>query len=93
MPPQVQLAIDTTPSHAEVYEGDVLIATTPLTLSRAQGTGLELTFKVKGFVSVTRSLSFDTDGTVSLTLDKAAVRKVAAARPKPAAADLKDLPF
>ncbi len=60
----------TTPETTEVFEGDFLIGTTPLSISREPNTIAELTFKAKGFKDVTRKVRFENEQTIAIELDK-----------------------
>jgi hypothetical protein len=100
----VKLTLITTPA-AEVYDGDVFIGTTPMSLVRPTGTTLELKFVAKGYAAELRKVAFDEDRELSVTLE--ALEKPAQPKPareqvlvkrtvKPKApkpGDLKDLPF
>ncbi len=92
----VKLTLQSEPEQVEVYEDDVLLGTTPLTLSRAHGTVAALRFEQRDFVAVTRKVRFEADTTISVSLEKAkVVKKSAGTKPArvPDDADLKDSPF
>ncbi len=95
-PPKVKVTLSSEPVGAELYEGDVLLGTTPLPLEREQGAVVELRFVAKGYAPQAKKIGFSSDGqslTVTLEKDKAAAPAPAApATGKKAKGDLKD-PF
>ena len=91
----VKLGLETiTPPHVEVYEDDVMLGSTPLTISRPQGTITSVRFEAKGFVPLTRKVRFESDTTLRLELEKEAVKvKKPVGKPRPPdEGDLMDLP-
>ncbi|GMU58246.1 MAG: hypothetical protein AMXMBFR34_00090 [Myxococcaceae bacterium] len=94
-PTTVKLTFTSGDVRAEVYEDDVLLGATPLTLSRPQGALTTLRFEAKGYEAVSKKLRFEADTTVPLTLEKTKVKgKPAGPRPPfPPTEDLKDNPF
>ncbi|MCC6332860.1 MAG: protein kinase [Myxococcales bacterium] len=94
-PSAVKLTFTSGDVRAEVYEDDVLLGTTPLTLSRPQGTLTTLRFEAKGHEPATRKLRFEADTAVALELEKTRAKgKPAGPRPpRPPSEELKDSPF
>ncbi|MDP1824613.1 MAG: protein kinase [Archangium sp.] len=91
----VKLGLETvTPPHVEVYEDDVMLGSTPLTISRPQGTITSVRFEAKGFVPLTRKVRFESDTTLRLELEKETVKvKKPVGKPRPPdEGDLMDLP-
>jgi serine/threonine-protein kinase len=89
----VKLTLTSEPERVEVYEEDVLLGTTPLTLTRPRGELTTLRFEAKGFTALTRKLRFEADTTVPVTLEKAARVKVKRPVGAPPDEELKDNPF
>ncbi|PZR17277.1 MAG: hypothetical protein DI536_02830 [Archangium gephyra] len=92
----VKIALETDPERAEVYEDDVLLGSTPLTLSRPLGTLASLRFEQRDYTPVSRKVRFESDTTVSIVLEKAKpAMKKPPPRPERTADDseLKDSPF
>lgn len=93
----VKLTLEATPPQAEVYEDDILLGATPLTLSRPPGTLTSLRLEAKGFQPLSRKVRFESDTTLRLELEKE-VAKVktgggGARKPRPPGDDdLMDLP-
>jgi serine/threonine-protein kinase len=70
-PKVVKYTIESEPSGAEVFEKDVLVGTTPFILAREPQTIVELTFKAKGYVELTRKVAVPLlDGALSVPLEK-----------------------
>jgi serine/threonine-protein kinase len=70
-PKVIQYTIDSDPQGAEVFEKDVLVGTTPFVLTRAPEAVVELTFKAKGYVELTRKVAVPLlDSTLSIQLEK-----------------------
>jgi eukaryotic-like serine/threonine-protein kinase len=90
----------TTPERAEVYEGDVLLGSTPHVVTRDVDTVGEFTFKSKGFKPLTRKVRFESEQTIAIELER---EKKAVAGKKPGGGladdpysqpeDLKDAPY
>ncbi|MFO0600583.1 MAG: FHA domain-containing serine/threonine-protein kinase [Myxococcaceae bacterium] len=55
---------------AEVFEGDILLGTTPLTIAREGSTIAELTFKAKGYKDLKRKVRFDSELSIPIELEK-----------------------
>lgn len=90
----MKLALDSEPSGAEVYEEDLLLGATPLTLNRPQGSVVTLRFAAKGHKELTRKVRFESDSTLRLELEKERGRVARPPRGNPSAdEDLKDAPF
>jgi hypothetical protein len=93
----VKLAFTSEETRVEVYEGDVLLGTTPLTLSRPPGTLAVFRFEAKGFTGQEKKLRFEADTTVPIALEKAPHPKVKldqpTARPAPREEALKEVPY
>jgi hypothetical protein len=92
----VKLTLEAMPPQAEVYEDDILLGATPLTLSRPPGTLTSLRLEAKGFQPLSRKVRFESDTTLRLELEKE-VAKVktggGAKKPRPPGDDdLMDLP-
>jgi serine/threonine protein kinase len=94
-PEDLKLAIDTDPSGAEVYEGDVLMGSTPITLSRPQSSVVEFTFSLAGYKSLKRKIGFNSEQGVRVKLEKEKAGATAPVRPTNPVArpDLADNPF
>jgi hypothetical protein len=90
-PPElrVKLVIDSVPARADVWEGEVLLGTTPLTLQRKVDSVAELRFELRGYARLTRKVGFSADTTMTVTLEP--VRRAPA--PRPPVEELKDAPF
>ncbi|MCU0695959.1 MAG: protein kinase [Myxococcaceae bacterium] len=70
-PKVVQYTLDTEPQGAEVFENEILLGTTPFVLARAPEAVVELTFKLKGYVDLTRKVKVPLlDSTLQLPLEK-----------------------
>jgi serine/threonine-protein kinase len=67
----VRLQLNSTPAGAEVYEGEVLLGTTPLTLSRPSARSVELRVALDGYRPVKRRFAFTKDEEVPIALAKA----------------------
>ncbi len=67
---KVKLTFTTTPEKVDVLEGEVLVGSTPFTLSRDVSTLVELTFQARGYKSVTRKVRFESEQTISIELEK-----------------------
>ncbi|MEW5740290.1 MAG: protein kinase [Myxococcota bacterium] len=89
----VKLTFTSDDVRVEVYEDDVLLGTTPLTLSRPQGALTTLRFEAKGYETVSKKLRFEADTTVPVALDKVKKGKPSGPRAFPPTEDLKDNPF
>jgi hypothetical protein len=89
-PPTVTITF-TTPARAEVFEGDVLLGSTPLPLTRDLNAVATLTFTAQGYKAVTRRVGFMVSQTIALELEKETPRPVPV-RPKPEEA-LKPVPY
>ena len=90
--PQVKLTFTSNPERVEVFEDDVLLGTTPLTLTRAQGSVTSLRFEARGHAPLTRKLRFESDTTVPVALEKLARPKTRPSPPPPGEG-LEDNPF
>jgi hypothetical protein len=91
----VKLTLESAPSGSEVFEEDVLLGTTPLTVSRPSGTLTTFRCEAKGFTALTRKVRFEADTTLRFELVEVAAKAVGK-RPRPAQPaedDLKDAPF
>ncbi len=92
----VKLSLQTTPEQVEVYEDDVLLGTTPLTLTRQPGAVASLRFEQRDYTPATRKVRFESDTVISVSLEKSKlVKKPPGPRPTRAPDDegLKDSPF
>jgi hypothetical protein len=87
--PRVRLVIDSVPPKADVWEGEVLLGTTPLTLQRKVDSVAELRFELRGHARLTRKVGFSADTTMTVSLEP--VRRAPA--PRPPVEELKDAPF
>jgi serine/threonine-protein kinase len=67
---KVTVTFTSVPEKVEVYEGDVLLGTTPFKLSSEPSTVKELTFSAKGYKSLTRKVGFVSEQTISVELEK-----------------------
>lgn len=104
-PPKVEtvaLVFKTVPESVEVYEGDVLVGTTPFTLERPKDAQpVELTFSARGYKSLTRKVGFVSGQALTIELEKEGrAPTVKKRRPSDLAddpytqeQDLKDSPF
>ena len=88
----VKLSLVSTPSQAEVYEEDVLLGTTPLTISRAPGTLTCVRLQAKGFEPLSKKVRFESDTTLRLELEKETTKVKKMGKPRLPDDDLKDLP-
>jgi hypothetical protein len=89
----VKLTLESTPAHVEVYEEDVLLGATPLTISRPPGTVTSLRFEAKGFQPLSRKVRFESDTTLPLQLEKEVAKGKKPGKPRPPnEGDLMDLP-
>ena len=90
----VKLMLESVPERVEVYEEDVLLGSTPLTISRAPGTTTGLRFQAKGFQTLSRKVRFESDTVLRLELEKEVVKgKKPTGKPRPPdEGDLMDLP-
>ncbi len=91
----VKIALETTPPHAEVYEDDVMLGSTPMTISRPPGTLTSVRFEAKGFQPLAKKVRFESDTTLRLELAKEAGKAIIKkpGKPKPPGDDdLMDLP-
>ncbi|MEW6435140.1 MAG: PEGA domain-containing protein [Myxococcota bacterium] len=87
---KVALTIKTVPATVEVYEGDVLVGTTPFTLERPKDSPpVELRFEAKGYKPATRKVGFVAAQDVVIELDK----EKAAGGPKKKPSGLADDPY
>lgn len=96
-PSVVKLTLVTDPERAEVYEDDVLLGSTPLTISRPLGTLASLRFEQRDYAPVARKVRFESDTTVSVLLEKSKPAPKKPSTPKPGRApddsELKESPF
>ena len=53
--------LEAVPPQAEVYEDDILLGATPLTISRPPGTLTSLRLEAKGFQPLSRKVRFESD--------------------------------
>lgn len=67
-PAEVRLRLASTPRGAAVYEGEVKLGTTPLTVSKATGRTAELRFVLEGYQVLTRRFDFAVDQDVAVEL-------------------------
>ena len=67
---EVTLRFTTTPSGAEIWEGDTSMGKTPLELKRPPSTTTELRFVLDGYVARTAKFGFVKDDEVKVTLEK-----------------------
>jgi hypothetical protein len=68
---KVVVTFKSVPEKVEVYEGDVFLGVTPLTLDRSKGAApVELTFQAKGYKKQTRKVGFVTTQEVHIELEK-----------------------
>ncbi len=91
----VKIVLETTPPHAEVYEDDVMLGSTPMALSRPPGTLTSVRFEAKGFQPLAKKVRFESDTTLRLELQKEAGKGVSKkpGKPRPPGDDdLMDLP-
>ncbi len=101
-PKKLTVTFVTTPAGAEVFEDDVLVGTTPVTLSRAASQVVSLKFELKGHKPVSRKVRFE-EGQHEVTIE---LEKLAKPGPAPQkkpgglrddpytnVKDLKDAPF
>lgn len=89
----IKLSVDTDPSGADVFEGDVQIGTTPLTLSAQAGAVKEFTFSLNGHKPLHRKIGFAAEVAqgIHIKLEKSATAPTRPVRTdKP---DLADNPF
>jgi hypothetical protein len=97
-PAIVKLTLEATPPQAEVYEDDILLGATPLTISRPPGTLTSLRLEAKGYQPLSRKVRFESDTSLKLELEKDAVKVKkpgggGGGKPKPPGDDdLMDLP-
>ncbi len=89
----VKLTLQSEPPQAEVYEGDVLLGTTPLALTRTPGTVAEFRFELRDFAPVSRKVRFEADSSISVPLERVKPVKKGAARRTGNDDELKDAPF
>jgi serine/threonine-protein kinase len=68
-PERATLKITTVPTGAEVMEGDVLLGQTPLPLTRKRDAVADLTFNLKGYVTLKRKVGFSASE-VTIELEK-----------------------
>jgi serine/threonine-protein kinase len=86
----VKLTLESKPMGAEVFENDVLLGRTPLPVTRASGSIVELRFVLKGFFDLSRKVMMPTeDESRVFELEK---KVTAVGRPKPKD-ELKGLDF
>jgi hypothetical protein len=97
---RARLSITSVPPGAEVYEADVLLGTTPLTLQRPIDTVAELRFELAGFQKVTRKVGFSADTSVNVALEASKrgpatspTTTTTTSRPPAGQGELKDAPF
>ncbi len=90
-PPQAPVAVDrvtvtleTAPAGAEVYDGEVLVGTTPATLTRNKGDVVELKFVHRGYRAETRKVSMDEERIVKIALAETGAAQAPAAAEPPA---------
>ena len=94
----VKLTLEATPPQAEVYEDDILLGATPLTISRPPGTLTSLRLEAKGFQPLARKVRFESDTTLELELEKEVAKSKkpgtgGSGKPRPPGDDdLMDLP-
>jgi len=91
---RVTVKLETAPAGAEVYDGDVLVGTTPASLTRNKGDVVELKFVRRGFRVETRRVSMDEERTVTIALAETAPAPAPAPAPKKKkAGELKPAPW
>jgi hypothetical protein len=68
---KVVVTFKSVPEKVEVYEGDVFLGVTPLTLDRSKGAApVELTFQAKGYKKQTKKVGFVATQEVRIELEK-----------------------
>ncbi len=67
---KITLTLKTEPEHAEVYEGDVLLGTTPLKLARDSGAVAQLKFVLRDYDAQEKKLGFVSDSELTVTLQR-----------------------
>jgi eukaryotic-like serine/threonine-protein kinase len=90
-PKTVKFKLETQPDGAEVFEKDLSLGVTPLTVNRPPGSRLDLRFVLKGFDELDKSLAVpDADETRAFELVK---KRSGGGKPKSSGSGLKDLDF
>ncbi|MBL8914187.1 MAG: hypothetical protein JNM17_26015, partial [Archangium sp.] len=69
-PGNVKLTLESANERVEVFEDDIMLGTTPFTISRAPGTITALRFESKGFTTQTRKVRFESDTSLRIELVK-----------------------
>ncbi len=99
---KVRLTFTSIPEAIDVFEGDVLLGATPLSIERDSTTSAELTFEANGHIPFVQKVIFDVERTIPIVLqkEKRVVPPVLKKRkqglvnePRSKEEDLKDLPF
>ena len=80
---KLALTFETSPTGADVYEDDVLLGASPVTLTREQSQVVTLRFELKGYKNLTRKVRFESGGrVVVIELEKDRRNTGPAPRPK-----------
>ncbi|MFO0596186.1 MAG: protein kinase [Myxococcaceae bacterium] len=96
----IKLTLEAVPDRVEVYEDDILLGMTPITISRPQATVTALRFELRGYAPLTRKVRFESDTALKVELQKDGKPQGGTAstgtgkKPRPPDGDdLKDSPF
>jgi eukaryotic-like serine/threonine-protein kinase len=79
------------PERAEVYEGDVLIGTAPVSLTRDSGSVSEFKFVLKGYKSLVKKVGFVSEQPIEIVLEKE--KSVIPQKKTPGGKGLSDNPY
>jgi serine/threonine protein kinase len=67
---QVKFTFKSVPEQAEVFDADIMIGTTPFTITREKGQVGEFRFVLGGFKPATKKIRFEEDSSLSISLEK-----------------------
>ena len=67
---QVKFGLKSVPEGAEVFDGEMMIGTTPFSVTRERGAVGEFRFVLAGHKSASRKLRFEEDSSMTMQLEK-----------------------
>ncbi len=82
-PKSVKFTFNSVPEHAEVFDGEVMIGTTPFAVSREKGQVGEYRFVLPGYKPASKKIRFEEDSSLAVQLEKAKEVAAPVREPKP----------
>ncbi|MBS1149574.1 MAG: hypothetical protein H6Q89_1272, partial [Myxococcaceae bacterium] len=78
----VKFSFKSVPDHAEVFDGDVMIGTTPFAVTREKGQVGEYRFVLAGFKPASKKIRFEEDTGLEIQLEKEPAKQAPKESPK-----------